>query len=73
MFKNFLCLVSISNKLFSMQNSVDKVNPRVFFDIEIDGKNIGRIIFELFADVVPRTAEVNNFFLFVNQFDIIYF
>ncbi|EGG19930.1 Cyclophilin [Cavenderia fasciculata] len=33
------------------------VNPRTFFDIEIDGKAIGRVIFELYADVVPKTAE----------------
>jgi cyclophilin family peptidyl-prolyl cis-trans isomerase len=32
-------------------------NPQVFFDIEIDGQAAGRITFELFADVVPRTAE----------------
>jgi len=32
-------------------------NPRVFFDIEIDKKTIGRVIFELFADIVPKTAE----------------
>jgi peptidylprolyl isomerase len=32
-------------------------NPRVFFDISLDGQPAGRIIFELFADVVPRTAE----------------
>jgi len=31
--------------------------PRVFFDIEIDNKTIGRIVFELFADVCPKTAE----------------
>ncbi|ORX53576.1 hypothetical protein DM01DRAFT_1322532 [Hesseltinella vesiculosa] len=34
-----------------------KVNPRVFFDIDIDGQRIGRVIFELFADEVPKTAE----------------
>ncbi|KAI9305561.1 putative peptidyl-prolyl cis-trans isomerase H [Cunninghamella echinulata] len=33
------------------------VNPRVFFDIDIDGQRIGRIIFELFANEVPKTAE----------------
>ncbi|KAI8345498.1 cyclophilin-like domain-containing protein [Mortierella sp. GBAus27b] len=33
------------------------VNPRVFFDIDIDGHRIGRIIIELFKDEVPRTAE----------------
>jgi cyclophilin family peptidyl-prolyl cis-trans isomerase len=32
-------------------------NPRVFFDIEIDSKYVGRMIFELFADVNPKTAE----------------
>ena len=32
-------------------------NPQVFFDIEIDGQAAGRITFELFADVVPKTAE----------------
>ncbi|HEX6813296.1 MAG TPA: peptidylprolyl isomerase [Planctomycetota bacterium] len=32
-------------------------NPRVFFDITIGGKPTGRITFELFADVVPKTAE----------------
>lgn len=32
-------------------------NPRVFLDIAIAGKPVGRLIFELYADVVPRTAE----------------
>jgi peptidylprolyl isomerase len=32
-------------------------NPRVYFDISIGGESAGRIVFELFADVVPRTAE----------------
>ncbi|XP_042586024.1 peptidyl-prolyl cis-trans isomerase-like [Cyprinus carpio] len=31
--------------------------PRVFFDITADGKPLGRVIMELRADVVPRTAE----------------
>ncbi|KAG2173090.1 hypothetical protein INT43_004463 [Umbelopsis isabellina] len=33
------------------------INPRVFFDIDIDGQRVGRIVFELFADEVPLTAE----------------
>ncbi|XP_067679149.1 peptidyl-prolyl cis-trans isomerase 7-like [Haliotis asinina] len=32
-------------------------NPRVFFDISIDGSVVGRVEFELFKDKVPRTAE----------------
>ncbi|XP_043684356.1 peptidyl-prolyl cis-trans isomerase G [Vespula pensylvanica] len=33
------------------------VNPRVFFDIEVGGLPMGRIIFELFADICPITCE----------------
>ncbi|KAI7850580.1 cyclophilin-like domain-containing protein [Circinella umbellata] len=32
-------------------------NPKVFFDVSIDGQPAGRITMELFADVVPKTAE----------------
>uniref|UniRef100_A0A3Q2Y8J5 Peptidyl-prolyl cis-trans isomerase n=2 Tax=Hippocampus comes TaxID=109280 RepID=A0A3Q2Y8J5_HIPCM len=32
-------------------------NPIVFFDITIGGQDVGRMKIELFADVVPRTAE----------------
>ena len=32
-------------------------NPTVFFDIETGGEAAGRVEFELFADVVPKTAE----------------
>ncbi|KAJ4287083.1 cytochrome P450 monooxygenase 41 [Collariella sp. IMI 366227] len=40
--------------------SADQTKParsRVFFDITIGGKPAGRITFELFNDVVPKTAE----------------
>ncbi|KAF8581061.1 hypothetical protein K439DRAFT_1414664 [Ramaria rubella] len=33
------------------------MNPRVFLDFSIDTAPIGRVIFELFADTVPKTAE----------------
>ncbi|KAK2896313.1 hypothetical protein Q8A67_010801 [Cirrhinus molitorella] len=32
-------------------------NPVVFFDITIDGEDAGRIVMELFAHIVPKTAE----------------
>lgn len=32
-------------------------NPVVFLDVSIDGRDAGRISIELFADVVPSTAE----------------
>ena len=37
--------------------SSKKQNPVVFFDVSIGGKEAGRIKMELFADVVPNTAE----------------
>jgi peptidylprolyl isomerase len=32
-------------------------NPSVFFDVAIDGKSAGRLVFELRKDVAPKTAE----------------
>lgn len=35
----------------------EQPNPQVFFDMTIGGEAAGRIVFELYADVVPETAE----------------
>jgi hypothetical protein len=32
-------------------------NPNVFFDISIGGQPAGRVVMELYADLVPKTAE----------------
>lgn len=31
--------------------------PRCFFDVEFNGHTVGRIIFELFSDLCPKTCE----------------
>lgn len=32
-------------------------NPRVYFDLTVGGDDVGRIVFELYADTTPKTAE----------------
>lgn len=36
---------------------MNTARPKTFFDISIGGSPAGRIIFELYSDVVPKTAE----------------
>ena len=38
-------------------DTIDTVTSKVFFDIEIDGEKAGRIVFGLFGETVPKTAE----------------
>ncbi|KAF7638701.1 Peptidyl-prolyl cis-trans isomerase, partial [Meloidogyne graminicola] len=36
---------------------IKMARPKVFFDVTISGKAAGRIVMELFSDIVPKTAE----------------
>ncbi|CAD5114840.1 DgyrCDS3876 [Dimorphilus gyrociliatus] len=44
-------------KPIQITDKPDPKNPIVFLDISVGNTNIGRIKFELFANVVPKTAE----------------
>ena len=41
----------------SLADATNSANPRVYFDIALNGEPAGRVTFELFANVVPLTAE----------------
>ena len=49
--------ISSGAVITTVAQAVSMSNPTVFMDIEIDGAKTGRIAFELFANVVPITAE----------------
>ncbi|GMN51669.1 hypothetical protein TIFTF001_020816 [Ficus carica] len=44
-------------KLHVQQELQATVTTKCFFDVEIQGESVGRIVFCLFGDVVPKTAE----------------
>lgn len=61
-----ICALAITNALANGQPDLEPgmplaratrpSNPRVFLDVEIGGASAGRVVVELFANVVPRTA-----------------
>lgn len=55
--RTFAKMGKVSARSATARGMASTKNPLVFFDIEIDGKDEGRVKFELFADVVPKTAE----------------
>jgi len=55
---NVARFASVSKRAYS-RSSIKMMagNPKVFFDMEVGGEEVGRITMELRADVVPKTAE----------------
>ncbi|XP_054609976.1 peptidyl-prolyl cis-trans isomerase F, mitochondrial [Dunckerocampus dactyliophorus] len=53
-----LCsLAFTAARMYSNGPAVANSNPTVFFDISADNEPLGRVTFELNAEVVPKTAE----------------
>ena len=46
-----------TTRAFSRATAALMANPKVYFDMEIGGEDVGRITFELREDVTPVTAE----------------
>jgi hypothetical protein len=47
----------LASSAFAEEGAAPKSNPTVFFDLEVGNEAVGRVIFELYADKVPKTAE----------------
>ena len=55
----------MDEKVYGVGGTMDKTlnlrgNPRVFFDMTLDGEEAGRIIMQLRKDATPKTAEANH-------------
>ncbi|KAL7508908.1 hypothetical protein ACHAXN_013014 [Cyclotella atomus] len=56
--KSIIALLSLfCLALLSGVNGEAKITNKVYFDIDIDGEDSGRIVFGLYGDTVPRTVE----------------
>lgn len=54
---NNTSLLNSSKLNIGSSSSKNNNRPKVFFDVTIGGKPAGRIVMELFTDIVPKTCE----------------
>jgi len=47
----------LSENMTVNKRDASATRPRCFFDITLGGLSVGRIVFELFSDVAPKTVE----------------
>ena len=50
-------LVALAVASLTNAGTIDTVTHKVYFDVEIDGNPVGRIVFGLFGNTVPKTVE----------------
>ena len=56
-FENIVNLLLATTTSIVMAADEAKVTQKVYFDIQMGGKDLGRVIFGLFGETVPKTVE----------------
>jgi peptidylprolyl isomerase len=56
-FSCLLAVVIFATVSVDGKKDLETVTNKVFFDVEIDGKNVGRVVIGLFGETVPKTVE----------------
>lgn len=55
--QSFYFLIVAVIVAMAMAKGLEEVTSKVFFDVEIGGEAVGRIVMGLFGETVPKTAE----------------
>jgi cyclophilin family peptidyl-prolyl cis-trans isomerase len=53
----FLLITGLALAAMTFSSLAQNKLPKVFFELQADGEKLGRVVFELRSDVVPKTAE----------------
>ena len=56
-FGNMFKKASLYDEKPIAESAVEHTGPKVFMDIGIGGSKVGRVVFQLYADTTPKTAE----------------